>query len=203
MTFKGISPPRVKGGLCACVRECCLWLTQWGDHQCPQHQQLSSGTLSCHLTSTVGVKQGNADWVVTTFCGQINPEVMHRGTKPYMFRQPRSLVPESHPLTHRLLTPWAAPSPELARAEVSFSHPPWKFKFLPQPVNLASPPLPSPLLPSPLLLFPLSLLLEFHFKALTQLGAVAYTCNISSTLVEEAGGLLHVQAIWSMGQVLG
>jgi hypothetical protein len=38
---------------------------------------------------------------------------------------------------------------------------------------------------------------------LTQLGAVAYTCNISSTLVEEAGGLLHVQAIWSMGQVLG
>lgn len=129
----------------AWVRACCLWLTQWRDHQCRQHQQLSSGTLSHPLTGRDGMKQGNADWVVTTFSGQLNPVVAHHGTKPYMFRQPRNLVPESHPLTHSLLTPWAAPSPELARAEVFFSHPPWKFKFLPQPVSLAFPSLPSEL----------------------------------------------------------
>lgn len=76
----------------------------------------------------------------------------------------------------------AASSPELARAEVSFTNPPWKYKFLPQPVSLPSLPLP----------FPPTLLLEFHFKALTQLGVVAYTYNIC-TQVEEAGGLLQVQ----------
>lgn len=71
----------------------------------------------------------------------------------------------------------ATSSPELAMTEVFFSHPPWKLKFLPQPVSPSSPPHSQ---------------LEFLFKALTQLGAVAYTYN-SSTRVEEAGGLLQVQ----------
>lgn len=71
----------------------------------------------------------------------------------------------------------ATSSPELAMTEVFFSHPPWKLKFLPPPVSLSSPP---------------RSLLEFLFKALTQLGAAAYTFN-PSTRVEQAGGLLQVQ----------
>lgn len=115
---------------------------------------------------------------MTTFSGHLNPVVVHHRTKPYMFRQPRSLAPESHPLTHRgsprgcLITRIGKGTHFLFTSSLEVQAPPTD----------CEPPLPSPL----------SLLLEFHFKALTQLGVVAYTYNIS-TQVEEAGGLLQVQ----------
>lgn len=157
---------------------CCPWLTQLGGHQCPQHRQLSRDPLRRHLTSRDGVRQGNAGWVVTTFCGQLNPVVVHHAAKPYMFRQPRSLlVPESHPLTHRcslhgcFITRIGKGRSFLSTSSLKVQVPP----------TACEPRLPSPL----------SLLLGFHFKALTHLGVVAYT--YVSTQVEEAGGLLQFQ----------
>lgn len=157
---------------------CCPWLTQLGGHQCPQHRQLSHDPLRRHLTRTDGVKQGNANWVVTTFCGQLNPVVVHHGAKPYTFRQPRSLAPESHPLTHHCSLHGCF----IARIDRGRS-----FLFT-SSLKVQVPPTAC----EPHLTSPLSSLLGFHFKALTHLGVAAYTFNVS-TQVEEAGGLLQFQ----------
>lgn len=93
-TFEGDSPLRMKG---ACMGVYHPW--HMGGHQCPRHQQLSSDTLSRRLTSRNRAKEGNPDWAVTTFYGQLNPVVIRHDTEPYTFRQPSSLF-ESHPFTH-------------------------------------------------------------------------------------------------------
>lgn len=54
----------------------CVAPGTWGP-QCPQQQQLLDDAQSRHLTSRNGVKPGSADWVVTTFCGQLDPAVIH------------------------------------------------------------------------------------------------------------------------------
>lgn len=136
----------------ACVWVCCPWLTQIGGHQCPQHRQLSQDPLRRHLTSRDEVKQGDVDWVVTTFCGQLNPVVVHHGAKPYVFRQPRSLAPESHPLTHR------------CSLHGCFIHQNWQgqkfpFHILPESSSSSHSLRASPRLPSPL-----SSLLGFTLK---------------------------------------